>query len=61
MIAAKSSDVHTFAYIRFFITLSKKKDNYNFRAKSGIPIIQNGLYRLTRTCYFYSGFYPVYS
>ena len=25
MIAAKSSDVHTSAYIRFFSTLSKKK------------------------------------
>ena len=56
MIATESNDFHTFADIRFFRTLSKKK--YNFSAKSGIPIIRTGLYRLFRICCFYSGFLP---
>ena len=55
MISTESSDFHTFAYIRFFSTLSKKN---NFSAKSGIPIIRTGLYRLFRICCFYSGFLP---
>ena len=56
--SSKSSDCQTFAYIKLFFFYHRvKKDNYDFRAKSGIPIIQTGLYRLTRTC-FYSGFLP---
>ena len=58
MIAAKSSDFHTFAYIRFFSTLSKKK-YYNDRAICGIPIIQTGLSVLLGLVVSTVDFYPV--
>ena len=56
MIAAKSCDFHSFAYIRIILALCEKK--YNFRAISGIPITQTGLYRHIRTCYFLEWILP---
>ena len=58
MIAAKSSDFHTIAYIKFSLLPCQQYKNYIFRAISGIPIIQSGLYRLIRTCYFLEWILP---
>ena len=57
MIVAKSSDFHTFGYIRFFSTLSKKY--YNDRDICGIPIIQTGLSVLLGLVVSTVDFYPV--
>ena len=58
-ISAKSSDCHTFAYIKFSLPPYKNiYIYYNFEAICGIPIIETGLCRLIRPCYFLEWILP---